>query len=267
MAESIFCQERANPWVLFLLRALQAWQNESADAELPVAHALEFLYECCAESRRDLSYGKGMTLSTVHSAKGTEFDHVLLIGAWPLNPERSKQEETRRAFYVGMTRARYTLVVFDRKDIRISLPSTLVGPAIICRDFETQAEQSSRVLLNYTTLGLEDIRLGYAGQFPQSHAVHTALAGSKPGDRLALRATDGSGIGLFTQRGSCVAHLSHRAGAVWSDRLEAVREVRLLALVHRSVEQESDEGWRERCRVAEWEIPVAEVVFEENPLR
>ena len=69
-----------------------------------------------------------MTLSTVHSAKGTEYDHVLLIGPWPLRPERARQEEERRTFYVGMTRARQTLAVFDRGDVRPSLPADLDGP-------------------------------------------------------------------------------------------------------------------------------------------
>jgi superfamily I DNA/RNA helicase len=43
----------------------------------------DFLYEACAKSRRDFSYGDGVTLSTMHSAKGTEYDHVLLLGSWP----------------------------------------------------------------------------------------------------------------------------------------------------------------------------------------
>ena len=40
--------------------------------------------KACAESRREFTYGEGVTLSTVHSAKGTEFDHVLLVGPWRL---------------------------------------------------------------------------------------------------------------------------------------------------------------------------------------
>ena len=97
-----------NPWLQFLCRMLEGWRNESSDAELPAQEALEFLYETCAESRRDFTYGDGVALNTVHAAKGTEYDHVLLIGPWPLRPERTRQEEERRAFYVGITRARQT---------------------------------------------------------------------------------------------------------------------------------------------------------------
>ena len=106
-------------------RLLEAWAIESGDAELPVQSALEFLYEACAESRREFTYGEGVTLSTVHSAKGTEYDHVLVIGPWRLPPQRVKQEEERRTFYVGITRARKTLAVFDRRDVSPSLPATL----------------------------------------------------------------------------------------------------------------------------------------------
>lgn len=72
---------RPNPWTEFLVRVLEAWRLESDNAELPAQSALEFVSEACAEAARDFSYGEGVTLSTVHAAKGTEHDHVLLLGA------------------------------------------------------------------------------------------------------------------------------------------------------------------------------------------
>ncbi len=107
-------------------RVLEAWERES-DAELPVREALEFVYEACAESHREFSYGDGVTLATVHAAKGTEHDHVLLIGPWRLPSSRALQEEERRAFYVGPTRARKTLAVVDRTDARPSSPQQIGG--------------------------------------------------------------------------------------------------------------------------------------------
>ncbi|MFC6040205.1 ATP-dependent helicase [Paenisporosarcina macmurdoensis] len=71
---------------------------------------------------------KAVTLSTFHSAKGLEFDHVYMIdchnGTIPSEEDTrdtEKLEEARRLFYVGMTRARHhlellTYVAKDGKD-------------------------------------------------------------------------------------------------------------------------------------------------------
>ena len=64
-------------------------------------------------------------LSTIHSAKGLEYDRVILLdvldGILPAKPElccrtpgeTQQYEEDRRLFYVAMTRARQQLVLFD----------------------------------------------------------------------------------------------------------------------------------------------------------
>lgn len=52
-----------------------------------------------------------VTLSTLHSAKGLEFDRVFVVGVsgrlLPL--EECDPDEERRLFYVGITRARKQL--------------------------------------------------------------------------------------------------------------------------------------------------------------
>jgi DNA helicase II / ATP-dependent DNA helicase PcrA len=62
-----------------------------------------------------------VTLSTIHSAKGLEFDHVWLVGmaetvlpSWQSlqkNARPSEMEEERRNCFVAITRTRHTLVL------------------------------------------------------------------------------------------------------------------------------------------------------------
>ena len=80
---------------------------------------------------------KGVTLSTIHSAKGLEFDRVYMIdlidGEFPtatsideFNRGRIQMlEEERRLFYVGMTRAKrcLTLITLDSKNNKKVKPS------------------------------------------------------------------------------------------------------------------------------------------------
>lgn len=172
------------------------------------------------------------------------------------------QEEERRTFYVGLTRARKTLAVFDRTDARPSFPQEIGGRGTIRYAFAAGSGAGPVTWLNYSLLSLEDIHLGYPGQFAQNHPVHRALAALKPQDRLTMRQTHGNGIGLFDQGQTCVARLSRAAQAEWADRSSSVREVRVLALVQRRADQDSDETRRGQYRVERWEIPLVEVICE-----
>lgn len=85
----------------------------------------------------------GVTLITLHSTKGLEFDHVFLTGledgicphSRSLNEDKGIEEE-RRLVYVGMTRARksltltralYRRVFGNEQQMRASLPSRFLG--------------------------------------------------------------------------------------------------------------------------------------------
>src|SRR5437868_12136176 len=85
----------------------------------------------------------GVTLITLHSTKGLEFDHVFLTGmeegicphSRSLNEEKGIEEE-RRLVYVGMTRARksltltravYRRVFGNEQQLRASLPSRFLA--------------------------------------------------------------------------------------------------------------------------------------------
>lgn len=95
---------------------------------------LEYLNHAISQSTK---IKKGITLSTIHSAKGLEFDRVFMVdlidGEFP--PANSIDEfnkgnielleEERRLFYVGMTRAKKDLflITLDNKNEKKAKPS------------------------------------------------------------------------------------------------------------------------------------------------
>ncbi len=58
-------------------------------------------------------------LTTIHSAKGLEFDNVYYFHShdWYKNYDLEQTEEDRRLFYVGISRAKKQLYVFDHTDV------------------------------------------------------------------------------------------------------------------------------------------------------
>ena len=96
-----------------LLRSVESWEKEQGDF-------LDFLEALALsqEDPREKPQG-GLSLMTLHGAKGLEFRHVFLVGAEDdIIPHRKAQaegdkaiEEERRLFYVGITRAREALSI------------------------------------------------------------------------------------------------------------------------------------------------------------
>lgn len=79
---------------------------------------------------------KNICLSTIHSAKGLEFDTVIIVdaidGMFPSTHEidSSDYNEEKRIFYVGLTRAKEELSVFNIKDIASPFVDELISRQI-----------------------------------------------------------------------------------------------------------------------------------------
>ena len=93
--------------------------------------------------------------------------------------------------------------------------------------------------------------------------IHAALAALQPGDKLQLAPDSIGRLELRNTSGATVGRLSKRAQGKWSSRLNAIKEVRLLAVIQRTAEQEPDPARRERLLVQTWEVPLVEIVFEQ----
>jgi ATP-dependent DNA helicase RecQ len=250
-----------NPWQTLLQELLDDWREETSDAELPIDHLIQYLYESLAQQRREQRVGRGVFLSTVHSAKGTEFDHVLVPNTgWTIPRESEKQEEERRLYYVAMTRARHTLCLFSHSRSPNPHARLLRGDFLVYRQATPAGGIPDEILQRrYELLWLDDIQLGFAGSRSERHPIHSALADLRPGSPLRLKLSE-ERLDLIDSRGRPLARLSQTAFRRWRDRLERIEEIRVLAVLRRERADEQSE-FRSRCRCERWEVPLVELVY------
>ena len=85
-------------------------------------HIEEYTQQLKEQAKKQASEKKGITISTLHSIKGLEFDAVFLMdvneGSLPYHKAvtESSIEEERRLFYVGITRARKFLWIREIRE-------------------------------------------------------------------------------------------------------------------------------------------------------
>ena len=97
---------------MYILKCLAA-EDMSAEEFLNMLEELKYDIENKAPD-----YGADVILSTIHSAKGLEYDNVIIADAIDgiLPGAEADTEEERRLFYVGMTRARESLMILKYSD-------------------------------------------------------------------------------------------------------------------------------------------------------
>src|SRR5882672_6795037 len=137
-------KDRNSPEDVARIENLQELTRAVAESTDAGESFTDFLDAAALVSDADSFEGKpGVTLITLHSTKGLEFDHVFLTGmeenisphSRALNEEKGIEEE-RRLVYVGMTRARksltltravYRRIFGNEQQLRASLPSRFLA--------------------------------------------------------------------------------------------------------------------------------------------
>jgi len=233
-----------NLWSEQLVALIDDLAADSATGVLPAQLVLESLSEAGHESR-PLARGR-LTLSTVHGAKGREYRHVLLLdGGW----SRQALDEERRLYYVGMTRARETLTLFEL----IGRPNPFsplleAGPSIHRSPRVRFPPYDPTLDRQFVTLGMHDVDIGFPGRVVRPR-VREAIRELAVGMPLRLRA-GGQVRELLNERGEVVGRLA-KACALPEGEIEGVR---VSAIVHRSREQMGDPRYKAMCKVDEWEV-------------
>jgi len=99
-----------NFWLTQFRAILKNYLIEIGEGNYSIYNFIQFVYDSAREPVR-FENQKGIFMSTMHTAKGLEFDTVLVAGT----PQNCTEEE-RRLYYVAITRAKNQLICFESMD-------------------------------------------------------------------------------------------------------------------------------------------------------
>lgn len=236
----------AADWYGFFVTAFDQLKAEFGQCPLSAYTLIDWLYDYARELRQQPK--QGLYLGTVHSAKGLEFRHVVLLdGGWSTQPDTLSDE--RRLYYVGMTRAEQTLTLCEFPGCNAF--SRYLTEEVIGRAFH--AETLPALDMRYLQLSLADIDLDFAGRQSAHAAIHKALACLEPGDPLTLKTQDDRYL-MLDAKGQVVGRTAK------SFRLELeVEHCEVAAILVRSSER-CEEQYRAWHKCEQWELVIPRVV-------
>lgn len=143
----------------YLRRSLQVF--EQTNRAKYYSDLREFVFESSVEDFCDLSKSD-IVVSTIHKAKGHEFDHVLMLITHPEHPT----DDILRRYYVGMTRAKRTLTIHTNGNLFDSLKSAQ-------HLYDAQAyDEPNEIVLQ---LSHKDVNLGFSK--PHKDAILSLRSG------------------------------------------------------------------------------------------
>ncbi|CAK14830.1 RecQ family ATP-dependent DNA helicase [Pseudomonas entomophila] len=229
----------------FFETAFEQLEVDLGEDALQCEQIVDWLYEYAREMRQQT--GKGLYLGTVHSAKGLEFRHVVLLdGGW--NTRAKTLDDERRLYYVGMTRAEQTLTLCE---FTADNPfSGCLAPSTRRAVFSGQHQPS--LDKRYQQLSLKDIDIDHPGRKSESHEIHAALRKLRSGMRLRFEA-DGERYLLLDEAGQEVGRTSQSFQPEF-----LVEQCEVADIVVRSRE-DSAEKYRDWIKCDCWELVVPRI--------
>ena len=251
------CLQRqpAGPWNDLLVEAVENYQLETDNQELPSDAFREWLAEWARDNRRRQH---GLLLTSAHRAKGLEFDHVVILdGNWDRVDRGEDADAPRRLYYVAMTRAKRTLTLAKTGQSNRFLRDLQGHPSVLVRPEHSGVPPAPPELYQkYLRLSLRDVQLSFAGRGRPNDPIHKAIARLAPGDPLKVR-TDKSPWELATMDGATVGRLAQSFEAP-----DSVSEASAVTLAIATWDKTKSDGQYQRWLKSDrWEVVIPEIVI------
>jgi len=226
---------------------LWIWLDDDFEGQQDVRRSLRewrgMLYELGREI--NILSSHGIRVGTMHSAKGLEFDSVIVFAG--NNASAKEFEPELRLRYVAMTRAKRNLYLMQRPNCSWLDQLELIPHKLTSEAKELSFEQ------DIITCGLGNVDLGFPGR--QKRPIATS------------HLNEGEGLELDLEKNALI-HSHEKIGALSKSFLKQlqseiqhgwrIESVTIHAIVQRS-KDESDSQYRHLHHQEEWEIIVPEI--------
>jgi len=231
------------PWV----RSLRTWLEPNLDRHRRPEAWRADLAEWLRLERRARTLGEGVHLGTIHSAKGLEFDHVLLLD----EGQQQVDDDERRLLYVALTRARLSLQLFST-DEPSPLWRTLRHPLLDVRQQPLLAHDG-HADHSYDLLGRADVWIDWLGGRSAAERAHAVLDHAPSGAPFRLHDA-GQRVEVRDGEDVVVAMLSAKGAERWRPRMQGgTLRLKLVAATREyAADDWREQSFRERLRVPEW---------------
>ncbi|MDQ6968629.1 MAG: RecQ family ATP-dependent DNA helicase [Mariprofundaceae bacterium] len=212
-------------------------------------------YEWRAEIR-ELSYdesrkiGQGIHLGTMHSAKGLEFDTVIVFAG--KNISKNKLEELRLR-YVAMTRAERNLILMQKDSDDACFNGLPIETESLSMAVHETPEEHDIYVCN-----MSDVALDFAGHF--STALHTAdidVGSVLTTNPSGLLCSLGSKVGKFSKAMHTEINAQQQNG--WQ-----ISSIKVHAVIRRYRTDSEKGSYQEQCKQNAWDVILPEISFQKN---
>ena len=238
--------------------------GEAGDTKILCEDILDFFYDALLELKRRRFSGSGVILSTAHKVKGLEFDNVIILdGSWPEGFRSVDElEESRRLYYVAVTRARKSLTLLKLKASTNRFIKEIPASITSSREVQPQIRDPRLLDYRYEVIEMGDVYISYAAYFRASNQSARALRRAQINDDVNLTSkalADGKQhVFISNKHYVDLVRLSKEGAVKWLPRLSHVYQARVSCLHTRH----RDDGNGGNSRANEtWLIPVVEVLW------